>query len=96
MPFDPDKDKMLKQWKCEDTGLMISINQYGDGQPKLQIGPVWFRSCLLLLYPKRGILFLHKERGAPGAHPSRPPGTRTRSLPRLICGAMRRTQVEER
>ena len=30
---------MLKQWKCEETGLMISINQYGDAQPKVQIGP---------------------------------------------------------
>lgn len=39
MPYDPDKDVVLKQWKCEDTGLMISINQYGDGQPKVQIGP---------------------------------------------------------
>lgn len=39
MAFDPDKDKILKQWKCEDTGLIISINQYGNGQPKLQIGP---------------------------------------------------------
>ena len=39
MPFDPDKDKVLKKWKCEETGLVISINQYGEGQPKLQIGP---------------------------------------------------------
>lgn len=39
MPYDPDKDKTLKQWKCEDTGLMVSINQYGDSQPKVQIGP---------------------------------------------------------
>ncbi len=39
MPFDPDKDKVLKKWQCEETGLVISINQYGDGQPKLQIGP---------------------------------------------------------
>ena len=39
MPFDPDMDKMLKQWKNEETGLVISINQYGDGDPKLQIGP---------------------------------------------------------
>lgn len=39
MAFDPDKDKVLKNWKCEDTGLIISINQYGNGQPKLQIGP---------------------------------------------------------
>lgn len=39
MPFDPEKDKMLKQWRCEETGLAVSINQYGDAQPKLQIGP---------------------------------------------------------
>ncbi len=39
MPFDPDMDKMLKQWKNEETGLVISINRYGDGEPKLQIGP---------------------------------------------------------
>ena len=30
---------MLKQWRCEETGLVISINQYGDGEPKVQIGP---------------------------------------------------------
>ena len=40
MAFDPDKDKVLKAWKCEETGLIISINQYDKGQPKLQIGPV--------------------------------------------------------
>jgi len=39
MPYDPEKDKTLKQWKCKDTGLLISINQYGEGQPKVQIGP---------------------------------------------------------
>jgi len=39
MPFDPEMDKILKQWKCEETGLVISINKYGDGEPKLQIGP---------------------------------------------------------
>jgi hypothetical protein len=39
MPYDPDKDKTLKKWKCEETGLVISIQQYGDGDPKLQIGP---------------------------------------------------------
>ena len=39
MAFDPEKDKILKQWKCEDTGLVVSINQYGEGEPKLQIGP---------------------------------------------------------
>lgn len=37
--YDPDKDKQLKQWKCDETGLMVSINQYGEGEPKLQIGP---------------------------------------------------------
>jgi len=39
MPFDPDKDKLLKKWRCEETGLVVSINQYGDSQPKVQIGP---------------------------------------------------------
>ncbi|MFO7666911.1 MAG: hypothetical protein R6V76_09860 [Desulfobacterales bacterium] len=39
MPFDPDMDKILKQWKNEETGLVISINRYGNGEPKLQIGP---------------------------------------------------------
>lgn len=39
MAYDPDKDKVLKQWRCEDTGLLVSVNQYGDGQPKVQIGP---------------------------------------------------------
>lgn len=37
--FDPEKDKLLKEWKCEETGLIISIHQYADGEPKLQIGP---------------------------------------------------------
>ena len=39
MPYDPEKDKMLKQWRCDETGLIISINQYGDGEPKVQVGP---------------------------------------------------------
>ena len=39
MPYDPDMDKVLKKWKCEETGLVISINQYGDSEPKVQIGP---------------------------------------------------------
>ncbi len=39
MPFDPEKDKILRKWKCDETGLMVSINQYADGEPKLQIGP---------------------------------------------------------
>jgi len=39
MAFDPEKDKILKKWQCEETGLVVSINQYGDGEPKVQIGP---------------------------------------------------------
>jgi hypothetical protein len=39
MAFDPEKDKVLKVWKSEETGLVISINKYGDGEAKLQIGP---------------------------------------------------------
>jgi hypothetical protein len=39
MPFDPSKDKILKKWRSEETGLVISINRYGDGEAKLQIGP---------------------------------------------------------
>jgi len=39
MAFDPEKDKVLKKWKCEETGLVVSINQYGEGEAKLQIGP---------------------------------------------------------
>jgi len=39
MPFDPEKDKVLKKWKCKETGLVISINQYAEGEPKVQIGP---------------------------------------------------------
>ena len=39
MAFDPEKDKILNKWKCEETGLVVSINQYGDGEPKVQIGP---------------------------------------------------------
>jgi hypothetical protein len=36
MPYDPEMDKTLKKWKCEETGLVVSINQYGNGE---QIGP---------------------------------------------------------
>ena len=39
MAYDPEKDKMLKKWKCDETGLVVSINQYGEGEPKVQIGP---------------------------------------------------------
>lgn len=39
MPYDPTLDKALKTWKCEQTGLVVSINRYGEGEPKVQIGP---------------------------------------------------------
>ena len=39
MAFDPEKDKVLKKWKYEETGLVVSINRYDKAQPKLQIGP---------------------------------------------------------
>ena len=39
MPYDPDMDKVLDKWKCDETGLIVSINQYGQGEPKVQIGP---------------------------------------------------------
>ncbi len=39
MPYDPEMDKTLKKWQCQETGLMVSINQYGNGEPKVQIGP---------------------------------------------------------
>jgi hypothetical protein len=39
MPFDPEMDKVLKKWRCEETGLLVTINQYGDGEAKVQIGP---------------------------------------------------------
>lgn len=39
MPYNPDMDKVLKQWQSEETGLVVAIHQYGEGEPKLQIGP---------------------------------------------------------
>ncbi len=37
--YDPEMDKKIAEWKNEETGLIISIQQYGDGEPKLQVGP---------------------------------------------------------
>ena len=37
--YDPEKDKKIKEWKNEETGLIISIHQYGEGEPKVQFGP---------------------------------------------------------
>ena len=39
MAYDASKDKVLAGWENQETGLQLSINQYGDGEPKLQIGP---------------------------------------------------------
>ncbi|MCK5204471.1 MAG: hypothetical protein KAI86_03460 [Desulfobacterales bacterium] len=39
MAYDLEKDKVLKTWKCNETGLVVSINRYGDGEAKVQIGP---------------------------------------------------------
>ena len=39
MAYDSTKDKVLETWENEETGLSISIHRYGDGEPKLQIGP---------------------------------------------------------
>ena len=39
MPYDPEMDKVLKKWKCDETGLVVTINQYGNAEPKVQIGP---------------------------------------------------------
>lgn len=39
MPYEPEKDQILDSWENEKTGLNISIYRYGDGEPKLQIGP---------------------------------------------------------
>lgn len=39
MPYDPEKDEVLKQWRCEETGLMVSIQRYAGGEAKVQIGP---------------------------------------------------------
>ena len=39
MAYDANKDVTLASWENEETGLMVSINRYGDGDPKLQIGP---------------------------------------------------------
>ena len=39
MPYDPELDKKLKEWKCEETGLVLAIHRYGEGEAKLQVGP---------------------------------------------------------
>ena len=43
MAFDSSKDKILKEWKCEETGPVVSINRYAAGEAKLHIGPRVFK-----------------------------------------------------
>ena len=37
--YDPEMDKKIKEWKNEETGLLVSIHKYGEGEPKVQLGP---------------------------------------------------------
>ncbi len=39
MPYDANMDKTLENWENEETGLNLSICQYGEGEIKLQVGP---------------------------------------------------------
>ncbi len=42
MAYDATKDQVLDKWENEKTGLSVSINKYGDAEPKLQIGPRFY------------------------------------------------------
>jgi hypothetical protein len=33
------KTRYLKKWQCPETGLLITINRYDQGEAKVQIGP---------------------------------------------------------
>ena len=39
MPYDASMDKILANWENDETGLLVTINRYGESEPKLQIGP---------------------------------------------------------
>ena len=39
MAYDASKDQVLTSWENEETGLILSICRYGEGEVKLQIGP---------------------------------------------------------
>ena len=43
MAYDPAKDQALETWHNEETGLSVTIYRYGEGEPKLQIGPRTYR-----------------------------------------------------
>lgn len=42
MAYDAALDQELEKWENDETGLVISIYRYGDGDPKLQIGPRFY------------------------------------------------------
>jgi len=39
MAYDASNDQVLNTWENEETGLTLAIHRYGEGDPKLQIGP---------------------------------------------------------
>ena len=39
MPYDASLDETVKQWRCAETGLIVSIQRYNGGEAKVQIGP---------------------------------------------------------
>ena len=39
MPYDPSLDETIKKWRCQETGLTVSIQRYNAGEAKVQIGP---------------------------------------------------------
>jgi hypothetical protein len=39
MAYDETKNEVLETWENEETGLVVSLNRYAGGEPKLQIGP---------------------------------------------------------
>ena len=52
MPYDPKQDAVLKKWECPETGLVVSINRYGSGEAKVQVGPRMIK--------KKGKMVRHK------------------------------------
>jgi hypothetical protein len=39
MPYDASLDETIKKWRCQETGLIVSIQRYNGGEAKVQIGP---------------------------------------------------------
>jgi hypothetical protein len=39
MPYDASLDETIKQWRSQETGLIVSIQRYNGGEAKVQIGP---------------------------------------------------------